>query len=89
MTNAYLVARLTKVTHAFLLGMNGIRADKDTTWYAPVFDKKARIFINKEAADSYAKRMNRELHKPAKPDGSFTIDISGYTDFKVIAVTKG
>lgn len=88
MTNAYLVARFTKVAHAFLLGTS-IRADKDTTWYAPVFDKKARIFTNKASADAYAKKMNRELHKPAGPDGSFTIDISGYTDFKVISVTKG
>jgi len=89
MTNAYLVARFTKATHAFLLGMSGIRADKDTTWYAPILDKKARIFTNKTSADAYAKKMNRELHKPASPDGSFTIDISGYTDFKVISIAKG
>lgn len=89
MANAYLVARFTKATHAFLLGMSGIRADKDTTWYAPILDKKARIFTNKASADAYAKKMNAALHPPAKADGSFTIDISGYTDYKVVAVTKG
>lgn len=88
MTNAYLVARFTKVTHSMVAAMK-IEVTKDMTWYAPVFDKKARIFTNKTSADAYAKKMNRELHKPAGPDGSFTLDISGYTDFKVIAVTKG
>lgn len=90
MANAYLVARFTKVTHAFIIGMN-IPASKDTTWHAPVFDKNARIFTNRTSADAYAKKMNnalREMGKPGK-DGSFMIDISGYTDYKVVAITKG
>lgn len=87
MANAYLVARFTRVAHAFMVGMN-IPASKDDTWYAPVFDKKARIFTNKASADAYAKKMNTDLHKP-HADGSFMIDISGYTDYKVIAVAKG
>ena len=90
MANAYIVARFTKVTHAFLLGIGNIRADKDTTWHAPIFDKNARIFTSKASADAYAKKMNNLLHNPPKrADGSFTLDISGYTDYKVIAVTKG
>lgn len=88
MANAYLVARFTKVTHAFLLGTN-MPANKDTTWHAPIFDKKARIFTNKASADAYAKKMNAALHAPARADGSFTLDITGYTDYMVVAITKG
>lgn len=88
MANAYLVARFTKVTHAFLLGMN-VPANKDNTWHAPILDKKARIFTNKASADAYAKKMNAALHPPARADGSFTVDITGYTDYMVVAITKG
>ena len=89
MANAYLVARFTKATHAFLLGMGGVRADENNSWYAHVLDKKARIFTNKASADAYAKKMNAALHPPARADGSFKIDITGFTDYMVKPITKG
>lgn len=89
MANAYLVARVTEVTYPFVAGMGG-RVTKDMIWRVPVFNKDTRIFTNKTSADAYAKKKNHELHNPkVNADGSFNMDVSGWSDFKVISVTKG
>lgn len=87
MARAYLVARTTEVTHVFMAKM-GIAPKKGEYWNAPVFNKDARIFTTKVKADEYMRKKNRELHNKGK-DGSFKIDISGYSDYIVIPVERG
>lgn len=87
MVKAYLVCRTTEVTHAFMVRIGTLT--KDSTWYAPVFNDKAKIFTNKASAEAYRNKMNANLHNPKESkDGHFTIDVSPYTDFIIIEVNK-
>lgn len=88
MAKAYLVARFAKVTYGFV-AQAGIRVGREDMWDAPVFDKNAKIFTNRAKAEAYAKKKNLELHPKPKADGSFSIDVSGWSDFKIAPIEMG
>lgn len=88
MAKAYLVARFAKVTYGFVAQM-GVRIKDEDMWNAPIFNKDAKIFTNKAKAEAYAKKKNIELHPKPKADGSFSVDISGWSDFKIASIEMG
>lgn len=87
MAKVYLVCRMAEVTYTFMANM-GVPLKKGMYWYAPVFDKTAKVFLTKAPADAYCDKMNHDLKHPKQEGNVIHMDIAPYTDFKVIPIER-